>query len=413
MIVKNEANTVLRCLDSVGPLVDFVLVGDTGSTDGTQRVIRDWLDKRGIAGEVFDEPWRDFAYNRSVGLARLRRKAEVDYAFVMDADDVLLYDPDFDPVIFKSILTADIYNISIIEGSVHYARPLIFRNRLEFCFRGVIHEFLQRPPGDLVSETAAGLRLRSYREGARSRDPNKYRNDALLLGKALEMERDPFMRSRYTFYLGQSWRDFGDHEKALNAYLKRTELGFWDEEIFLSWYYAANLKERLSHPGFEIVGMFLRAYETCPWRAESLHGAARYSRATGQFHQGYMLARHAVDIPQPPAGLFVESWIYEYGLLDELAVNAYWVGRHRECLEVCERLLIEAKFPGDMRERVEANANFARDKLGIPRSHTPPAASKESWTPARPRRQRVDGRRFEGSPRIRARRNQPANKPPE
>jgi len=36
MIVRNEAAVILRCLDSVRPLLDAVVIEDTGSTDGTQ-----------------------------------------------------------------------------------------------------------------------------------------------------------------------------------------------------------------------------------------------------------------------------------------------------------------------------------------------------------------------------------------
>jgi hypothetical protein len=70
-----------------------------------------------------------------------------------------------------------------------------------------------------------------------------------------------------------------------------------------------------------------------------------------------------LKIPLPTEGLFLQSWIYEYGLLDELAVNAYWVERYKECLKACELLLREGKCPADMRERVQENARFAREKL--------------------------------------------------
>jgi len=76
-----------------------------------------------------------------------------------------------------------------------------------------------------------------------------------------------------------------------------------------------------------------------------------------------MFARHGLEIRRPESGLFIEPWIYEYGLLDELAVNAYWVERYDECLGACERLLLEGKMPEQMRERVEMNARLAREKL--------------------------------------------------
>jgi hypothetical protein len=68
-------------------------------------------------------------------------------------------------------------------------------------------------------------------------------------------------------------------------------------------------------------------------------------------------------ITPPRSGLFIEPWIYEYGLLDEFALNAYWVERYGDCLDACDRLLRYAKLPGDMRDRVEKNAAFARQKL--------------------------------------------------
>ena len=40
MIVKNEATVIRRCLDSVRPIIDHWIVVDTGSTDGTQDIVR-------------------------------------------------------------------------------------------------------------------------------------------------------------------------------------------------------------------------------------------------------------------------------------------------------------------------------------------------------------------------------------
>ena len=62
----------------------------------------------------------------------------------------------------------------------------------------------------------------------------------MILEKALRTEQDPFLRSRYTFYLARSYRDAGDKEKALESYLKRAKFGYWDEEVFDSLYGAAS-----------------------------------------------------------------------------------------------------------------------------------------------------------------------------
>ena len=122
MIVKNEAPVILRCLGSVRPLLDYVLIEDTGSTDGTQEIICNYLKDEGLAGEVYNKSWSDFATNRSSVLATLRQRTEVDYAFIMDADDVLDIAPEFDVRRFKQSLSADLYNL-VSPGAGHLPSP--------------------------------------------------------------------------------------------------------------------------------------------------------------------------------------------------------------------------------------------------------------------------------------------------
>jgi len=333
MIVKNEARVILRCLESVRLLVDYVLVQDTGSTDGTQAIIREWLDRVGLPGEVYDEPWRDFAYNRSHALARLRENKGVDYAFMIDADDQLVVEAGFDVAAFKESLSQDLYKVPLRHGLAHYQVAQICSNKREFRYRGVLHEFMEGPPEGISSGTVAGFYILSGREGARSQDPEKYRKDAEVLEQALQAEQDPFLRSRYTFYLARSYRDAGEKEKALDNYLKRAKLGYWTEEVFESLYGAAELLKATGRPLDEVIAMYLRASDAVLSRAEALHAASRLCRENNRFADGFEYALRGLKIPLPAAGLFVQSWVYDYGLLDEFAINAYWTGRYADCVD--------------------------------------------------------------------------------
>jgi glycosyltransferase involved in cell wall biosynthesis len=361
MIVKNEAKLIERCLDSALPLIDYVSIDDTGSTDDTKEIIRQWLDRHDISGDVFDKPWQDFGTNRTIALQRLRAHTEIDYALMLDADDTLVCAAGFDPAVFKEGLSADLYHVAIRLGGIRYHRPQLWRNALPFHYRGVVHEFLVSPQGATIG-TAAGLCIVAGVDGARSVDPDKYRKDAELLSDALATEEDAFLRARYTFYLANSLKDCGETEAALGQYLARAKLGFWDEEIFVSLWRAAQMMEALDYHSHKIIGMYLRAWEAFPQRAEALHGAARYCRAHDMHQQGYLFAKAGSRIRQPASGLFVEPWIYDYGLLDELSVTAYWIGRYGQSFMACQRLLGMA-LPAETHARIEINARFAKERL--------------------------------------------------
>jgi glycosyltransferase involved in cell wall biosynthesis len=129
MIVKNEAGVICRCLDSVRPIVDHWVIVDTGSTDGTQDIIRQHL--RDLPGELHERPWLDFAHNRSEALELARGKS--DYTLIIDADDTLEFEPDT----HLPALTADFYTFDIADTGIAYRRTQLVRSALPWLCKGV------------------------------------------------------------------------------------------------------------------------------------------------------------------------------------------------------------------------------------------------------------------------------------
>jgi tetratricopeptide (TPR) repeat protein len=80
MIVKNEAHCLRVCLDSVRGIADEIVVGDTGSSDGTGHLALE------AGAKVCDIPWdNDFAAARNAVLA----EATGDWLLHLDADEAL------------------------------------------------------------------------------------------------------------------------------------------------------------------------------------------------------------------------------------------------------------------------------------------------------------------------------------
>jgi glycosyltransferase involved in cell wall biosynthesis len=49
-MVANEARTITRMLDSCYKYIDYWVIQDNGSTDGTQDIIRNFFAEKGIPG---------------------------------------------------------------------------------------------------------------------------------------------------------------------------------------------------------------------------------------------------------------------------------------------------------------------------------------------------------------------------
>jgi glycosyltransferase involved in cell wall biosynthesis len=355
MIVKNEAHVVRRCLDSVLPFIDHWVIVDTGSSDGTQEVIREYLQD--LPGELHERPWRDFGTNRSEALDLTKGKA--DYNLIIDADDVLDTVPGHAiPLEFKD----DAYAFDIVDGGVVYSRTQLVRSALPWRYAGILHEFVTCDAAKPAVPLPALRMLRNH-DGARQKDPETYRRDAALLEHALQTETDPVLIARYRFYLAQSYYDCQQWEEALANYRQRATLGYWREEVFVSLYRAAQIMDRLKSPRRDVIAAYLRAVQAQPGRAEALHALSRFCRLSGLYSDGLHYAVQALRIKQPTEGLYVEPWVYDVGVLDEYAANAYWCGQYWDSLDANLAILATGKLPLKNVQRTAANLKHARDKL--------------------------------------------------
>jgi hypothetical protein len=135
LIVKDGAETLARCLDSVAGLVDEIVVYDTGSTDGTQQLARD------LGARVVDGYWDDdFARARNDALAAV----SADWVLSIDADEHASADPSALRA-WLAGLTASVVAVERHDvlpgssGSYRFRTPRLFR-RSGAVWTGRVHE---------------------------------------------------------------------------------------------------------------------------------------------------------------------------------------------------------------------------------------------------------------------------------
>ncbi|MEU8463139.1 glycosyltransferase [Streptomyces sp. NPDC029003] len=351
MIVKNESAVIERCLASVREHIDTWVISDTGSTDGTQQLIRRALD--GIPGELHEEPWVDFGHNRSLNIAHARGKA--DYLLLLDADLVLRAEGPLPPLVAGSYMLRH-------EGDTEYRIKRLVSGALPWRYEGVTHEYITCDTAEPVAHLDA-LVIEDHGDGGSKHD--KFERDARLLGA--ELERDPD-NGRTVFYLAQTLRDMGRRAEAIRLYERRGAMGGWPEEVYQSLLQAGVLHGDSGDPADWPAAMDAldRASEARPQRLEARYELVSRLRLLGRHRTAHTLVEPCLDRPAPDDVLFVQPWVYRWGLLFEYSITAYWVGDPAASLRACDRLLALPDLPAPYRRQTLLNRGYALRGLAVP-----------------------------------------------
>ncbi|MBI2743264.1 MAG: glycosyltransferase [Chlamydiales bacterium] len=357
MIIKDERDVIERCLGSVKNIIDYWVIVDTGSTDGTQEIVKKFM--KDIPGELHERKWVDFAHNRNEALQLAKGKA--DYLLLIDADEILQYSKDFS----LPSLDKDYYHITVRQlGAADVKRTGLVNNHLNWKWRGVLHEVIETPEAKTYGLLNGVINICNAAVGARSKIPQKekYLKDAKVLEKALKTEPD---NSRYAYFLGQSYLAADEYKLAKLAFEKRVTMQSPDpEETYRSFYSLGLAQEKLEEldPAIE---SFFKAYKCRPTRAEPLFRIATIYRKKGNFLLGYLLSKYALTIPYPTYDVCVEYMTYDYALLIEFANCTLLSGKFQEGLQACMQLLANPNLPAEIRPHVIANCELAKKNLGI------------------------------------------------
>ena len=314
MIVKNESRIIRRLMESVIGVIDSYCICDTGSTDDTIAIIRDYMTTAGKSGEVYSEPFKNFGYNRSHALERAAKWA--DHALLLDADMKLIISPEF----LAAKLTADVYTILQRNGGLEYFNTRIVRTGVGIKCVGPTHEYYD-VPGGKVTQRLQSLVIEDIGDGGAKSD--KFERDVRLLRQGLEDEPG---NVRYMFYLANSYRDLSKHALAAEWYKKRFEAGGWIEEVFYAAFELGNMHKILGHIE-EAIYWWMEAYNHHNKRAESLYEIVKHYRIVGKQRIGQMFCDIARAIPYPKDDvLFIKSDIYKFLLDYEHSILAYYSG---------------------------------------------------------------------------------------
>jgi hypothetical protein len=137
---------------------------------------------------------------------------------------------------------------------------------------------------------------------------DKFERDVRLLTE--DLKNDP-KNGRTHYYLGQSLKDLGRFDEAIEMFKKRIELGGWVEEV---WYAHLQIGRCYGHKGDELLMEYWmnKAFQFYPKRSEPLYHLTKHFREKSQHHKAYHYYLKGKNIPYPKDDvLFIEKSIYE------------------------------------------------------------------------------------------------------
>jgi hypothetical protein len=319
MIVKNESKIITRLFDSVITIIDSYCICDTGSTDDTVQIIRDYFSKKNVPGLIVSEPFKNFCHNRNFALHSALGLS--DYILLMDADMTLEIN-DFNK---QCLTSSDSFNILQGNNSFHYQNMRIVRNNGLYSYCGVTHEYINIPANNIMrSFTKHQLFIKDIGDGGSKSD--KFERDIKLLSEGI---KDEPTNVRYYFYLANSYYDHGDYKEAIEIYKKRIQLGGWNQEVWYS-YYRIGICYKNTGEIAKAICTWMDGYDYLPHRLEGLCEIITHYRVISKHKLALMFYNLAIAELQKKSNtdsyLFLHKDVYTFKLYYEYTIIASWLG---------------------------------------------------------------------------------------
>lgn len=216
LITKDEEKNIFRCLKSIRDIADEIILVDTGSTDNTLNIAKEFKCR------IFQIEWQDdFSSARNYAL----EKAEGQWILMIDADEEFLKEDKKNLQELLANAQAEGYFVQILNNLeqnqvLKHRAVRLFRNRSEYRYTGRIHEQIApsilkiKPDGLDNSE----LKLLHFGYHEKTVIKKRGRNIKILQKELEEKPEDPFILSNLAteyFLLDDYQKTVENYEKAL------------------------------------------------------------------------------------------------------------------------------------------------------------------------------------------------------
>lgn len=350
-IAKNEEKFVKRWMDSMNE-ADFVVVLDTGSTDNTAKILKEY---GAIVKTEIISPWRfDVARNKSLDLI----PSEVDICVCTDLDEVL--EAGWRKKL-ESQWTSETkrgqyrytwsFNDDGSEGTVFWVDKI--HSRHDFKWVNPVHEILSpKKEESYLTTILYGIQLNHFP------DHTKPRSQYLPLLE-LSIEEDP-TNDRNMHYLGREYMYYGKWNQCIDTLKKHLNLpkSTWIDERCASMRFIANAYYNLQNH-VECEKWLLRAMAEAPHLREPYIDLAMLYYHQENWYGVLFAAEKALGITTRPMTYINEPRAWGFTPYDLASLACTNIGLYEKAYDYVNQAIKYA--PHD--KRLECNRQYIKEHL--------------------------------------------------
>jgi len=346
MIVKDEEKRLHVTLESVLGTVSKMFIYDTGSTDKTVEIVRDFSKKHNIPLVLKQGEFVNFSESRNISIDMAEKDSDIEFMLLMDNNDELKNGKELVRILNHASSTT-IDGFMVCQEWLHslstrdrYFNTRVIRRGRGWRYMGSVHEWIKPGTPDLkVGKLPDTIRLFQDRKHDAEKSMRRYSKDRELLLNDININPKD---SRAYFYLAQTCSCLGLVEETYYYYKERSAMkeGFW-EEVFHSYLRLGDVSKSMNHPWEEQMKWYMKALEVSK-RAEPLVKIADYYRLNGDNTMSYYFSKIACELEPPTCLLFVDRTVYDYTRWHTLGIVAYYCEKYKEGKEACVKA-IEAR----------------------------------------------------------------------
>jgi glycosyltransferase involved in cell wall biosynthesis len=236
-IVKNEASNFRATIESVKDVVDGIVVLDTGSTDGTQDIVR--AAAGNVPCKLYEEPFVDFATSRNRVLELAEADAPV-FTLMLSGDETLHNGKALRDALEKERDTdTGGFTVELRNDLIRWLYTRVLRTDAKWRYVGVVHEVPKAPDGTAGGKFLPGAYVVHSASDPERRTARVRNYDLPMLLKMEAEAKTDEERGRALLFLANTYDALSEQEDrrkpgsawitykmtAMSYYRRRSELG--------------------------------------------------------------------------------------------------------------------------------------------------------------------------------------------